>query len=70
MLQKINHLVTLPGLESFQAVNRNQLPHPHHTMQGFLNQNASEDLSTDQDLMVDWQAPIKLRLVLLPDEIT
>ena len=69
-LQKIQHLVSLPGMESFQAVDRNHLPHPHHTMQGFINQNATDDLSTDLDSIVDWQTPIKIKLVFLPDELT
>ena len=69
-LQKIGHLSKLPGLESYQPVDRNHLPHPHHTMQGFINQNASEESSTDLDLIVDWQAPIRLNLVLLPDKLT
>ena len=69
-LQKIGHLAKLPGMESFQAADRNHMPHPHHTLQSFINQNASEDSSTTDEVMVDWQAPIKMKLVILPDRLT
>ena len=69
-LQKVQHVANLPGMESFQAADRNHVPHPHHTMLGFINQNASEDVSADNQIIVDWHVPIRMRLILLPDEIT
>ena len=69
-LQKIQHVANLPGMESFQPMARNHFPHAHHTVLGFINQNASEDVSSDDQIIVDWHVPIRMRLVFLPDELT
>ena len=70
MLQRLQNFADLPGLEEFQAIDRNRLPKEYHNFQGFVNQSATSDSSATKDLMVDWNAPIKIKLVLLPDNVT
>ena len=69
LLQKIQKIASLPGMESFEPVDRDRLPKSHHTFQSFVNQSASKEASKSQDIMVTWNAPIKVKLVLLPDAI-
>ena len=68
-LQKLQHLAELPGLEQFQAVDRHQLPKEYHTFQAFLNQSATEEISKSKEILVDWNQPIKLKMVFLPDTL-
>ena len=70
MLQKLQKIADLPGMEMFQAVDRDQLPKPYHTFQTFINQSATPDVSKSKVVMVDWNVPIRVKLILLPDDIT
>ena len=70
LLQKLQIIADLPGMESFEAVDRDRLPKVHHTFQSFVNQSASVEASKTKDIMVTWNAPIKIKMVLLPDTIT
>ena len=70
LLQKIQKIASLPGLEDHEAVDRDRLPKAHHTFQSFINQSASIEASKTNDILVDWNIPIKLRLTLLPDRLT
>ena len=70
LLQRLQNFADLPGLEEFKAIDRNRLPKEYHNFQAFINQSASVDASATKDIMVDWNAPIKLKLILLPDKIT
>ena len=69
-LQKLQHVAALAGMESFEAVGRNNFPKSHHTMLSFVNQNASPEVNTTSEVLVNWNAPIKLELVFLPDSLT
>ena len=72
LLQTLQHLAELPGLENFQAMGRDRLPKPYHNFQSFVNQNASEDFQRPEtmDILVDWNVPIRFKVILLPDNIT
>ena len=70
LLQKLQKIAELPGMEDHEAVDRDRLPKAHHTFQSFINQSASIEASKTKDILVDWNIPIKLRLTLLPDRIT
>ena len=68
-LQKLQHIAKFKGLENFEAVERDRFPKSHHTFQTFINQSASTDVSKSEERLVDWNLPIKLRLIFLPDQI-
>ena len=68
-LQRLQHVSHLRGMELYEAVDRDRLPKSHHTFQGFINQNASTEITTQKDVLVDWNLPIKLQVVYLPDQI-
>ena len=70
LLQKLKNIALLPGMESYEAVDRDRLPKAYHTFQPFINQSASLEASKSKDIMVTWSAPIKINLVLLPDVLT
>lgn len=69
-LQKLKHIENLAGMEAFEAVDRDRFPKLHHSFISFVNQSASEDASTTNDILVTWNAPIKLRLIFIPDVLT
>ena len=68
-LQKLQKIAQLPGMESYEAIDRDRLPKEYHTFQPFINQSASLESSKSKDIMVTWSAPIKIKLVLLPDTL-
>ena len=70
MLQKLQKVAEIPGMEMYEAVDRDQLPKSYHTFRGFINQSANPDISKSKEVLVDWNLPIKLKLILLPDQIT
>ena len=70
LLQKINLVSQLPGMEEFEAIDRDRLPKGRHTFQSFINQSATVEVSATKDILVDWNVPLKLKLVLLPDCVT
>jgi len=70
MLQKLQNIAELPGMELYEAVDRDQLPKSYHTFRNFVNQSANPDVSKSKDVLVDWNVPIKVKLILLPDLIT
>ena len=69
LLQCLEHIATLPGMTSYQALGRGRLPKPYHNFQAFVNQSATPECqgSETRDIMVDWNLPIKMRLEFLPD---
>ena len=69
-LQRLQQIAQLPGMEGFETVDRDRLPKPHHQFQSFVNQSASPESSVTKDMLVDWNLPIKIRVVLLPDALT
>ena len=68
--QRLQNIANLPGMESIEAIGKSELPKPYHDFQSFVNQCASLELSKTDEVLVDWNAPIKLRLTLLPDAMT
>ena len=69
-LQRLQNVAQLPGMEGFEAIDRDRLPKSHHDFQSFVNQSASVDSSATNDIMVNWHLPISLKLILLPDVLT
>ena len=69
-LQRLQQVAQLPGMEEYEAIDRDRLPKPHHQFQAFINQSASEESSATKDILVDWNVPIKIRVILLPDVLT
>ena len=69
-LQRLQNVASLPGMEGFEAIDRDRLPKPHHDFQSFVNQSASAESSATNDIMVNWHLPISFKLVLLPDMLT
>ena len=71
MLQALEHVAEIPGMEGYQAMGRDRLPKPYHNFQAFINQSATEECQRIEtaDIMVDWNVPIKIRLDFLPDQI-
>ena len=69
-LQRLQQIAQLPGMEEFEAIDRDRLPKPHHQFQSFVNQSASPESSATKDMLVDWNLPIKLRVIFLPDVLT
>ena len=70
MLQKLQKISEIPGMELYEPVERNQFPKSYHTFRSLVNQHATPDVSSSKDILVDWNLPIKLKLILLPDQIT
>ena len=68
-LQKLQKVAQLPGMESYEAIDRDRLPKAYHTFQPFVNQSVSLESSKSKDIMVTWSAPIKIKLVFLPDTL-
>lgn len=71
LLQALEHVADIPGMEQYQALGRDRLPKPYHNFQAFINQSATEECQRPEthDIMVDWNVPIRLRLDFLPDNI-
>ena len=69
LLQKIQKIADLPGMESFEAVDRDRLPKAYHTFQSFVNQSVTIEASKSKDILVTWNAPIQIKMILLPDVI-
>ena len=71
LLQALEHVADMPGMENYQAMGRDRLPKPYHNFQAFINQSATEECQRVEtaDIMVDWNVPIKLRLDFMPDQI-
>ena len=69
-LQRLQKIAELPGMQRFQSIDRDRLPKPHHDFLSFLNQSASLESSATKDIMVTWQLPIKMQVILLPDSLT
>ena len=70
LLKRLNLLADQPGLEDFQAVNRDHLPKDYHSFKSFITLNATLEFSKSKIKLVEWTKPIKLKLVFLPDSIT
>ena len=70
MLEKLNRIAELDGMEDYEAIDRDRLPKEYHSFQAFINQSASEEVSVLKEMLVDWNAPIKMKLIFLPDSIT
>ena len=72
LLQRLQNVENLTGMDDFEALDRDRLPKSHHSLQSFINQSASREAQSAEtnDVMVDWNAPIKMKLVLLPDSVT
>ena len=68
-LQILQHIAATAGMESYEAIDRDRLPKIHHLFQAWLNQSANMELSATKDMLVDWNIPIKLKLIFLPDNI-
>ena len=68
-LQRIKHVADLEGMEDFEAVERDRFPKEYHGFQAFVNQNASKESTKSGDVLVDWNAPIKIKMILLPDSV-
>ena len=69
-LQRLQKIANLPGMERFEAIDRDRLPKPYHDILSFINQSVNEDSSATNDIMVTWHLPISMRLILLPDTLT
>ena len=69
-LQRLQKIAEIPGMEGYEAIDRDRLPKPHHDILSFLNQSASLDSSATKDLLVTWHLPITMQLILLPDTLT
>ena len=69
-LQRLQKLADMPGLERYEAIDRDRLPKPYHDFLSFINQSVSSDSSATQDIMVTWHLPISLRMILIPDSLT
>lgn len=70
MLQKLQKISELPGMEMYEPVDRDQFPKSYHRFRAFVNQSANPNLSKTKEVMVDWNLPVKLKLILLPDQLT
>lgn len=70
LLKRLQLLENQPGLEDFEAVNRDHLPKDYHSFKSFITLNATLEFSKSKIKMVEWTKPIKLKLVFLPDSIT
>ena len=44
-LQKLQKVAQLPGMESYEAIDRDRLPKAYHTFQPFVNQSVSLESS-------------------------
>ena len=69
-LQRLQKIADLPGLESYQAIDRDRLPKPHHDFLSFLNQSAVLESSATKDILVTWHLPISMQIILVPDVLT
>ena len=70
LLQRLQNIAKLPGMEEFEAIDKPRLPKMYHDFQSFVNQCASLELTRADEVLVNWNAPIKFKLVLLPDSLT
>ena len=70
LLKRLHLLAEQPGLENYEAVDREHLPKDYHSFQSFITLNSTLEFSKNKVKMVEWTKPIKLQLVFLPDTIT
>ena len=69
-LQRLQRIAEMPGMERYEAIDRDRLPKPYHDILSFFNQSASLESSKTKDIMITWHLPISMRLILLPDSLT
>lgn len=69
-LQRLQKVADMPGMESYQTIDRDRLPKPHHDFLSFLNQSASLESSKTKDILVTWHLPITMQVILVPDALT
>ena len=70
LLKKLQLIAEQPGLENFEAVDRDHLPKEYHSFKSFITVNATLEFSKSKIKLVEWTKPLKLQLVFLPDTIT
>ena len=68
-LQRLRLVAELEGLGDCEAIDRDRFPKAYHGFQAFVNQNASKESTKAGDVMVDWNAPIRIKMILLPDSV-
>ena len=71
LLQTLEHIAEMPGMEMYQSMGRDRLPKPYHNFQSFVNQSATEECQRLEtlDILVDWNVPIRFRAIILPDNL-
>ena len=70
MLEKLARIAELSGMEEFEAIDRDRLPKDYHSFLAFINQSASVEVSVLKEKLVDWNSPVRIKLIFLPDSIT
>ena len=70
LLKRLQLIAEQPGLENFEAVDRDHLPKEYHSFKSFITVNATLEFSKSKIKLVEWTKPLKLQLVFLPDTIT
>ena len=70
LLKRLQLIADQPGLENFEAVDRDHLPKEYHSFKSFITLNATLEFSKSKIKLVEWTKPLKLQLVFLPDTIT
>ena len=70
LLKRLQLIADLPGLENFEAVDRDHLPKEYHSFKAFITLNATLEFSKSKIKLVEWTNPLKLQLVFIPDAIT